>query len=192
MRPKGRPAGELVPKRVSAEGSPVNMHAIDATPWYRQRWPWLLIAGPATVVVAGIVTIWLAIRSDDGLVADDYYKQGLAINQVIGRADRAKALGLSANVSIEADGRVRATVDAVGATADATPESITLLVAHPTRAGGDVRGELRRAPDGTYVGRVAPPGPGRWRVIVESSTWRLPAAQIDGLPATLTVDAAAR
>ena len=170
----------------------MNTRAIDATPWYRQRWPWLLIAGPATVVVAGAVTVWLAIRSDDGLVADDYYKQGLAINQVIGRADRAKALGISANVSIGADGRVAAVVDAVGSTADATPESITLLIAHPTRAGGDVRGELRRAADGSYAGRIVPPGSGRWRVILESATWRLPATDIDGLPATVRLDAGAR
>ena len=170
----------------------MNTHAIDPTPWYRQRWPWLLIAGPATVVVAGAVTVWLAIRSDDGLVADDYYKQGLAINQVIGRADRARALGISANVSIEADGRVRATVDAVGSTADVTPESITLLIAHPTRAGGDVRGELQRAADGSYAGRVVPPGPGRWRVILESATWRLPATEIEALPTTVKLAAGAR
>ena len=170
----------------------MNTRVSDATPGYRQRWPWLLIAGPATVVVAGAVTIWLAIRSDDGLVADDYYKQGLAINQVIGRADRARALGMSAQVSIGADGQVRATVDAVGATADVTPESITLLIAHPTRAGGDVRGDLRRASDGSYAGRVAPPGPGRWRVILESATWRLPATEIDTLPATVKLEAGGR
>jgi hypothetical protein len=170
----------------------MNTRVIDATPWYRQRWPWLLIAGPAIVVVAGAVTVWLAIRSDDGLVADDYYKQGLAINQVIGRADRAKALGISANVSIGADGHVLAVVDAVGSTADATPESIVLLIAHPTRAGGDVRGELRRAPDGSYAGQVVPPGPGRWRVILESATWRLPATDIEALPTTVRLEAGTR
>jgi hypothetical protein len=166
-------------------------HASDAPPWYRQRWPWLLIAGPAIVVVAGIVTIWLAVMSDDGLVADDYYKQGLAINQVIGRAERATALSLQAAVAIAADGGVRVAVTG-GGTADATPESITLLLAHPTRGGSDVRAELRRAADGGYEGRLAPPAPGRWRVIVESATWRLPAAEIDGLPATLTIAARAR
>jgi hypothetical protein len=170
----------------------MNTQAMDSTPWFRQRWPWLLIAGPAIVVVAGIVTIWLAIRSDDGLVADDYYKQGLAINQVIGRAERAQALGLTAKVTIGAEGALVATVEAAGATPEETPETITLLLAHPTRAGGDVRAELKRAPDGTYTGRIDPPAPGRWRVIVESATWRLPAAEIDGLPAVVTLAAGAR
>ena len=27
-----------------------------APPWYRQRWPWLLMAGPAIVVVASMYT----------------------------------------------------------------------------------------------------------------------------------------
>ena len=44
----------------------------DDKPWYRYRWPWLLMIGPAIVVVAGAVTTALAIRTTDGLVADDY------------------------------------------------------------------------------------------------------------------------
>jgi hypothetical protein len=162
-----------------------------AGPWYRHRWPWLLMAGPAIVVVAGAVTIWLAVKSDDGLVADDYYKQGLAINQVIGRAERAAALALKATVSIAADGRVRAEL-AGGGTADAAPETISLLLVHPTRAGGDMRTVLHRGTDGAYEGRLAPPAPGRWRMILESATWRLPAAEIEGLPATVAIAAQAR
>ena len=38
-------------------------------PWYRQRWPWLLFAGPAIVVVASFATLWLAASSDDGVIA---------------------------------------------------------------------------------------------------------------------------
>ena len=40
-----------------------------------------LAAGPAVVVVASLVSAWIAIRSDDGLVAEDYYKRGLLINK---------------------------------------------------------------------------------------------------------------
>ena len=39
------------------------------------------MSGPAIVVVAGIYTAYLAIVSNDGLVDDDYYKQGLAVSQ---------------------------------------------------------------------------------------------------------------
>ena len=56
-------------------------------PWYREPWPWILMSVPATAVVAGIITLWLAVSSADGLVAEDYYKQGLAINRVIEREE---------------------------------------------------------------------------------------------------------
>ena len=54
-------------------------------PWYRHRWPWLLMLGPFVVIVAAAITVYLAVISNDGLVDDDYYKQGLAINQTLAR-----------------------------------------------------------------------------------------------------------
>ena len=33
-------------------------------PWYREPWPWFLIAGPAIVVVASLSTAVIAVRSD--------------------------------------------------------------------------------------------------------------------------------
>ena len=74
------------------------MNSASATPWYRHRWPWLLMLGPAVVVVAGIYTTVLAFSSNDGLVSDDYYKEGLAINRTLKRDQQAVALGISANV----------------------------------------------------------------------------------------------
>ena len=41
--------------------SPNRVHA---PPWYREPWPWILMAGPAAVVIAGLFTAWLAWRSD--------------------------------------------------------------------------------------------------------------------------------
>ena len=48
--------------------------------WYRQPWPWILMAAPGAAVLAGTVTIAVAVQSFDGLVAEDYYKQGLAVD----------------------------------------------------------------------------------------------------------------
>ena len=31
------------------------------TPWYRQAWPWFLISLPATAVIAGSFTFYLAV-----------------------------------------------------------------------------------------------------------------------------------
>ena len=62
-----------------------------AKPWYGEPWPWILMAGPAAVIVAGAVTIWLAVATSDGLVADDYYSRGLAISQELRRDQIGRA-----------------------------------------------------------------------------------------------------
>lgn len=154
--------------------------AVDEDPWYRHRWPWLLMLGPAIVVVAGGVTLWLAVRSDDGLVADDYYKRGLAINRQIERDARASALGLAATVDLGADGHVRVRLASAVADAAAQPASVRVVVAHPTRSVDDARATLPRTPDGSHAGQMAPLAQGRWRLFVETDEWRLPAVEIDG------------
>lgn len=40
-------------------------------PWYKQFWPWFIIALPTAAVVAGFFTLWLAISNPDYLVVDD-------------------------------------------------------------------------------------------------------------------------
>jgi hypothetical protein len=46
-------------------------------PWYREPWPWLLFFPPAVAVVAGTITMGIAIDSFDGVVSDDYYRQAI-------------------------------------------------------------------------------------------------------------------
>lgn len=60
-------------------------------PWWRFGYVWLVIAGPAVVVVAGFVTLWLAVSQPETLVAQDYYKRGVEINKTLA-AERARAL----------------------------------------------------------------------------------------------------
>jgi len=48
----------------------------EGVPWYKQFWPWFIIALPASVVVASFVTLWLAISNPDHLVVnDDEYRR---------------------------------------------------------------------------------------------------------------------
>jgi uncharacterized protein len=61
-----------------------------AAPWWRYPLVWMVIAGPAAVVVAGIATLWLAVRTPDPVVAEDYYRRGIQINRTL--AEQRKAL----------------------------------------------------------------------------------------------------
>jgi len=40
-------------------------------PWYRQFWPWVIIAIPSLAVIGGIVTFWLAVSHPETLVVDE-------------------------------------------------------------------------------------------------------------------------
>lgn len=62
----------------------------DSGPWWNYPLVWMVIAGPALVVVAGFVTLWLAIRTPDPVVTGDYYRRGMEINQTLAR-DKALA-----------------------------------------------------------------------------------------------------
>ena len=140
----------------------------NARPWYRQLWPWLLLSGPAAVVVAGAATMWIAFSSDDGVVADDYYKQGLAINQRFAREEAARRLGVSAAVTLSAQ-KVR--VDLKGE----APPVLFVHLAHATRSGHDMRLRLTPVSPGAYEAGLSGLPRGRWRVVIEDprGIWRI-------------------
>jgi hypothetical protein len=144
----------------------------DNKPWYKEPWPWILIAGPATVIVAGFVTLWLAIVSNDGLVADDYYKQGLAMNQRLQRDHHASELGLKADF-MRSGQQVRLMLTAKRDVS--LPEALTLKLSHPTRAGQDQMVKMVSEGQGFYGGELTAGVSGRWYVSIEdpSGKWRL-------------------
>jgi hypothetical protein len=53
----------------------------DGGRWWQSPWVWLVLAGPISVVLACAVTLFFILQQPDGLVADDYYQQGLKLSQ---------------------------------------------------------------------------------------------------------------
>lgn len=140
--------------------------------WYREPWPWILMAGPFLVVVAALVTAWIAITTSDGLVTDDYYKKGLAAGQTIAQSERAKSLGVSASVRVGSDMlTIRLTAKEAGYV---PPPTLNVTVSHPTRAGLDQSKVLKLGAEG-YSGQFRLPASGHWLVLIEDDTksWRL-------------------
>lgn len=131
-----------------------------ANPWYREPWPWILMAGPAAVLVAGAVTVWLAVASSDGLVVDDYYKRGLAINQDLELQRRAEARGIDAKVRLT-PGVLRVSLSG------AAPAALFAQLVHATRSGHDQRLRLAPVAPGVYEAELLPLAAGRWRLILE-------------------------
>ena len=159
------------------------MHSIQirhpVQPWYREPWPWLIMLGPAVVIVAGIITTVIAFKTSDGLVADDYYKQGLAMNKTLARDREATRRQLAASGAYvppapDASGKLRVILSGDSA----NPETIQLRLVHPTRAGLDRLVTLKRIQSGVYEGLLDVPvgnvtSGGRWLVTLEQGNWRL-------------------
>lgn len=53
----------------------------DTRPWYKEPWPWILMAGPAIAMVGCIITIALAIQNDDVTISDGGVKRGLVVSK---------------------------------------------------------------------------------------------------------------
>ena len=153
----------------------MTMNAPALVPWWRQRWPWLLMSGPAIVVVAASYTGWLAFTREDALVVGDYYTQGKAINQDLRRDRAATALGLSVAMAYDAgagvlSGRVLRAGDGL-----AKPVRLLIHLSHATLPDKDIK--LVVQPDLAGGFRVDLPllERSRWLVQVEGERrdWRL-------------------
>ncbi|HZM33127.1 MAG TPA: FixH family protein [Burkholderiales bacterium] len=137
-------------------------------PWYREPWVWGLMAAPAAALFGGAAMLWVAVGSADGLVAEDYYRQGLAINKVLEREEAARTQGISAELSLD-KGRISVTLKG------AHPQALFAHLAHATRSGHDLRVRLAPGADGAYSAELPPLPAGRWRVVIEDpqASWRI-------------------
>ncbi len=150
----------------------------------RGPWPWLLAAGPAAVVVASVASAWLAVRSDDGVVAPDYYRLGLTINRRLA-ASAPAARGPDATIVVAANGDVRVRL----LSTPAAPSHVRISLRRPGAHEEALPLELRRTDDGDWVGALPDVAPGRRIVTLESEAWRLPVTVIERLPAQIRLGA---
>jgi len=74
----------------------MNTPSTDKRPWYKEPWPWILMAGPALAMVGCIVTIYLAMTHfADEPIFDGGVRRGL----VVERAQAASAAPAGAQQS---------------------------------------------------------------------------------------------
>ncbi len=52
----------------------------DDKPWWHYGHAWLVFGGPAVVVIASLITVYIAVSSRDSLVDENYYQSGININ----------------------------------------------------------------------------------------------------------------
>ncbi len=143
---------------------------MDKKSWYREPFVWLVIFFPASAVIGGIITISLAINSDDGLVVDDYYKQGLEINRVLERDKAAIQHGLQATLNF-GNKLIQVRLDK---NPDYNlPKQIALNFSHHTRPGFDKDLVLDKFGDSIYQGKAPELILGKWSIQIAADDWRL-------------------
>ncbi len=148
------------------------MKTTNTEPWYRVPFVWLVVILPLTAVVASFITLALAIRSNDGLVEDDYYDRGMEINRVLDRDRAAAAQGLESRLVLD-DAHHELRVSLHARRPEALPENVKLKLMHATRAGFDKTLIMPRQADGTYRAPLPEFVPGHWDVQLTAQNWRL-------------------
>ena len=146
----------------------------ESRPWYRQFWPWFLIAIPLFAVITGLLTVVIATVTSDGLVVDDYYKRGLSINRVLARDQQAAELGIKALVRFDyASGKVH--IQLQTRDSQTLDDTLHLQMLHPARAQDDLKIILQHAGGGGYHGTAANFSTGHWHLLIEPEAkhWRL-------------------
>lgn len=149
----------------------MNTPTSSSLPWWKEPMVWLIIALPATAVIAGMITWWIAADGADSLVAEDYYKQGMTITQTLEKEARAQRLGLNMEIRVEG----RELHGFLQGRLDHYPDRILLTLVHPARAERDVNIVLTATDHGKYRAILPTLPVGHRRLILqpEDQDWRL-------------------
>jgi hypothetical protein len=124
-------------------------------------------------VIASLTTAFIAYRSDDGLVAQDYYKRGLLVNRILPKVP-LPVPKLAATIAFTADGRLVVHPEA----GDTSHDTLRVRLVHPASATHeDV--ELTRNADGDFAGTFRSDRLGRWVVSFDSPAWPLPTTLVE-------------
>lgn len=156
------------------------MEREDTQPWFRQFWPWFIIALLSSSVIAGLTTVWISLQTTDSLVVKSEDGMQIFAERRINAEQLAAELQLAALIRIDSDtGAISVTMRS--GDLKAVPPALELEFTHPAFAERDQLIALHQAqPDEAgnpvWVGHFVDTPDGRWYVVLKSGDdWRLSA-----------------
>lgn len=154
------------------------MEQEDVQPWYRQFWPWFIIALLSSSVIAGLTTVWISLQTTDSLVVSSGDDVQMIAERRISAEQLASELGLAALLDINVGTGAISVAMQSGALA-LVPPRLELEFAHPAFAERDQLLPLHLAqPDAegnpVWSGHFVTVPHGRWYVMLRSGDdWRV-------------------
>jgi hypothetical protein len=129
---------------------------------------WLMWLLPGSAVLAGLTTLFIALRSGDRPLPEAYHWEGTRLDEDFARARRAAALGIAVQLDTEG-GRCRAVVSNV----PAETVALNLLLTNGGDAGLDRQVRLMRVGPNEFHASCAAFAAGNWRVAVsdDAGSW---------------------
>ncbi len=165
---------------------------LDTEPWYKQGWPWALIAIPVLTVIAGVTTFIIANDTADTLVQDDYYKKGLAINSRLERFELAQSMSLVAEVDIDiSSSLISIKLNSGNNHLTQISEELSINFFHPTLKTKDQSFKLNQLSTNEYVAEIINLEQSYWHIQIEDNTqtWLLKARWLYPDKTKLIIDA---
>lgn len=145
--------------------------ATDTKKWYKQFWPWFLIAVPLCSMILSFNMLRFAYNGEDSMVVDDYYKQGKSINLSLEKVKKAKALSIQTELSISGEQitlKFTRGQPQIGT-------ALRLAFYHVTQQHKDQAYDLFKDASGVYRATAQHDLTGKWRVTLQphDSEWKV-------------------
>lgn len=139
-------------------------------PWYKQLWPWILIAIPVATVLKAIHSVYIMNQSRPDLVVDDYYKQGRAINLNLAKYREAKLRNLQSHILLAGN---KAIIRFENNTV--LEQDLTINFYHNIFAANDFSVTAKRSGENLFVAELPMTPTGKWNLVVfdASKEWKL-------------------
>jgi hypothetical protein len=172
----------------------------DTKPWYRQFWPWFLIALPTAMIVISVSLFGIALEKPFSMVNKDYYQEGLTINKNLDELKQAAILGLRAELALADDHRIHVKLIS---NAPLDVAAVQLQFDHPIDGAQDLDLVLIADTNASYLSRELSAaemqkllGGKHWYVYLHADSnkqveWMLQGEILAANTRTLTIDARA-
>lgn len=133
----------------------------DHKPWYKQFWLLFVLGFPFASIILGLSLLTVSIITRDDLVTSGYYEEGISINQLLDKIQTAKALQISAHITIADDSKILLTLD--GDTRQ-WPAELLINFGHWRFKEQDLQLRLHRGKDQRYHADLPYMQHGKWYI----------------------------